>query len=396
MLPYLFAIAIAVASLSLFFTAFFSPNWHRKDDFLWSGVGLIYALVLWICAEQIRGSVLLGQAAATTLVLSLIWQTVQLRKLLAVSDKRTELTALSFTAALERFWAKKKKGIKPNTGGANLSVPENIQPKVEDLAAAIAQVPEKSSVLIENIENTVENIVDKTKDVPEIKDLTETVGKAPKIDEVIDNIDPKNALEDIEDIISTDTFSGSDLLDPKVPNKNSTSSPIAVTTKPQKRGFSLTSLFGRNKPQTDNIPNLQPEALTELLDRQDEDINSQKDAEWDNVAQESLETVVLPSQPDEDADWDDIFESSTPETQIEEIKEAVTEAVTEAIAPLQEQVESLLDHTSAVTTAITEETLPIAEPISDIPAKFETEGNAFLEQLKDETEAVKENSDLET
>ena len=201
MLPYLFAIAIAVASLSLFFTAFFSPNWHRKDDFLWSGVGLIYALVLWICAEQIRGSVLLGQAAATILVLSLIWQTVQLRKLLAVSDKSTELTALSFTAAVQRFWAKKQKGIKPNTKGATVSAPDNIQPPV-DLAAAIAQVPEqvseqvseKSSVLVEN---TVENIVDKTKDVPEIKELTETVDKAPKIDEVIDNIDSKKALEDI-------------------------------------------------------------------------------------------------------------------------------------------------------------------------------------------------------
>uniref|UniRef100_A0ACD5GY64 Ycf66 family protein n=1 Tax=Desertifilum tharense IPPAS B-1220 TaxID=1781255 RepID=A0ACD5GY64_9CYAN len=33
----------------------FFPEVYRKGDFIWSGVGLFYALVLWVCAGQIRG-----------------------------------------------------------------------------------------------------------------------------------------------------------------------------------------------------------------------------------------------------------------------------------------------------------------------------------------------------
>ncbi|MEY3825930.1 MAG: hypothetical protein RLZZ148_743 [Cyanobacteriota bacterium] len=66
---------IAIAGI-----AFFSPDVHRQDDFLWSGVGLFYALVLWICAERITGAVLLGQTAAAILIISFGWQTLQLRR----------------------------------------------------------------------------------------------------------------------------------------------------------------------------------------------------------------------------------------------------------------------------------------------------------------------------
>jgi len=80
MLTYIIAIAIALSSFTLFGIAFFSPDVHRQDDFLWSGVGLFYALVLWICAERITGAVLLGQTAAAILILSFGWQTLQLRR----------------------------------------------------------------------------------------------------------------------------------------------------------------------------------------------------------------------------------------------------------------------------------------------------------------------------
>lgn len=53
---------------------------HRKDDFLWSAVGLFYALVLWFCARNITGAVLLGQASAAVLLVSFVWQTLKLRK----------------------------------------------------------------------------------------------------------------------------------------------------------------------------------------------------------------------------------------------------------------------------------------------------------------------------
>jgi hypothetical protein len=83
MLSYALAIAVALSSLVLFSTAFVMSDIHRQDDFLWSGVGLFYALVLWFCARNITGAVLLGQAAAASLLVSYNWQTLQLRKAIA-------------------------------------------------------------------------------------------------------------------------------------------------------------------------------------------------------------------------------------------------------------------------------------------------------------------------
>ena len=68
MLTYLLAFAIALGSFGLYLSAFFYPEIHRKGDLTLSGVGLFYALVLWICADRITGAVLLGQIASTSLI----------------------------------------------------------------------------------------------------------------------------------------------------------------------------------------------------------------------------------------------------------------------------------------------------------------------------------------
>ncbi|MEL6494386.1 MAG: Ycf66 family protein [Cyanobacteria bacterium J06623_7] len=83
MLSYALAIIVAISSLVLFSTAFFMSKIHRRDDFLWSAVGLFYALVLWYCARNITGAVLLGQAAATALLVSSNWQIIKLRRIIA-------------------------------------------------------------------------------------------------------------------------------------------------------------------------------------------------------------------------------------------------------------------------------------------------------------------------
>ena len=88
MLAYILAIAIALASVVLFFSAFFAPKLHRKDDFLWSGVGLFYGLILWLCAGRFTGAALLGQMAAVVLVLSFAWQTISLRAAIANPEKQ--------------------------------------------------------------------------------------------------------------------------------------------------------------------------------------------------------------------------------------------------------------------------------------------------------------------
>jgi hypothetical protein len=95
MLALTLAIILGIASLALFLTAFFRPKLHRQDDFLWSGIGLFYALILWLCAEQLRGGVLLGQVAGVALVLTFGWQTLKLRWAVANPEAIAEIENFS-------------------------------------------------------------------------------------------------------------------------------------------------------------------------------------------------------------------------------------------------------------------------------------------------------------
>ncbi|MBD1903243.1 hypothetical protein NDI44_10785 [Trichocoleus sp. DQ-A3] len=91
MLAYILAIAVAVGSFALYMAAFFFPEVHRKSDFIWSAVGLFYALVLWVCAGRITGGVLLGQIASVALVGWLGWETLTLRRSLTPAAQQTEI-----------------------------------------------------------------------------------------------------------------------------------------------------------------------------------------------------------------------------------------------------------------------------------------------------------------
>ena len=104
MLAHVLAIAVGLSSLVLFLTAFSMSDIHQRDDFLWSGVGLFYALVLWFCASRITGSLLLGQVAAVALVISFNWQTLKLRKAIANPDRGVDADAFSLTELISGFF----------------------------------------------------------------------------------------------------------------------------------------------------------------------------------------------------------------------------------------------------------------------------------------------------
>ena len=93
MLAYILAIAVGLGSFALYITAFFFPELHRKSDFFWSGLGLFYALVLWVCAGRITGGVLLGQLAGVSLLGWLGWQTLTLRRAVASPAEQTEISS---------------------------------------------------------------------------------------------------------------------------------------------------------------------------------------------------------------------------------------------------------------------------------------------------------------
>lgn len=134
MLPYFLAIAIAAGSFSFYMAAFFVPEIHRRQDFLWSGVGMFYALVLWFCAGRITGAVLLGQAASVALLGWLGWQTLSLRRELTPTSVRTNAS----WADLQQWLALTRR-----TLGKYLQTPSlwaGIRAAGNDVAAAIATI----------------------------------------------------------------------------------------------------------------------------------------------------------------------------------------------------------------------------------------------------------------
>ena len=96
---------------------------HRKDDFLWSGVGLFYALVLWFCARNITGAVLLGQASASILLVCFVWQTLKLRKAVAHPERAVAINNFS---VLRAFNGLLKRSKKPATTATPLEEPADV------------------------------------------------------------------------------------------------------------------------------------------------------------------------------------------------------------------------------------------------------------------------------
>lgn len=91
MLAYVLALTVGLGSIALYTAAFFFPEIHRKNDFIWSGVGLFYALVLWIFAQRITGGLLLGHVASVALLGWFGWQTVSLRRQLTPKTQQTQI-----------------------------------------------------------------------------------------------------------------------------------------------------------------------------------------------------------------------------------------------------------------------------------------------------------------
>jgi len=91
MLAQLLAAIVALGSATFYLAAFFFPEVHRRRDFIWSGIGFFYALVLWLCAGRLTGGVLLGQIASVSLIVWLGSQTLLLRRQQAAPEDKTDI-----------------------------------------------------------------------------------------------------------------------------------------------------------------------------------------------------------------------------------------------------------------------------------------------------------------
>jgi len=170
MLAYVLALVVGLGSLAIYIAAFFFPEIHRKNDFIWSGVGLFYALVLWVFAPRITGGLLLGHVASVALLVWFGWQTLSLRRQLTPQVQQTQIPSPETVKtgiqqqvnklSLQERLGQLQKGLGSTFGGVKDKVQQTVSkktptiPRPEDIASLLTEKP------------AVE-IIDKTTVIPE-------------------------------------------------------------------------------------------------------------------------------------------------------------------------------------------------------------------------------------
>ena len=187
MLSYALAIAVAISSLVLFSTAFLMSKIHRRDDFLWRGVGVFYALVLWYCAKNITGAVLLGQTAATALLVSYGWQTIKLRQMIANPGKAVATSSFSLVNTAKGLWKGKKQTKEvPATPEAKAPMPTVTEQEIA-IPKTPVEMPQQTPEPINAASDSDDTISDSTTsestpDEPAQDQIEENTNNAPAID----------------------------------------------------------------------------------------------------------------------------------------------------------------------------------------------------------------------
>ena len=192
MLAYVLALVVGLGSLAIYIAAFFFPEIHRKNDFIWSGVGLFYALVLWVFAPRITGGLLLGHVASVALLVWFGWQTLSLRRQLTPQAQQTQVPSPETVKtgiqeqvnklSLQQQLGQLQKGLGSTFSGVKDKVQQTVSkkppttPKPEDITSVLAEKP------------AVE-IIDKTTSIPEQPAekpvTTDTEAKTKSIPEAI-------------------------------------------------------------------------------------------------------------------------------------------------------------------------------------------------------------------
>jgi Ycf66 protein N-terminus len=203
MLTYLLAFAIALASIGLYAMTFFLPAFKRDQDLIASGVGLFYALVLWICAGQVRGGLLLGQMASVALIGWLGWQAFETRwggLSAAEKDQAKVLTEIK-----EKF-----SNIDFNKLGDQA---KGLANKAKDSAAGLAdKAKDVASDVADKTKDMAADVADRAKDVAsDVKDTAKDA--APKSSEPYVRKAFQNTAEAVKDAAETVKEVASDVVE---------------------------------------------------------------------------------------------------------------------------------------------------------------------------------------
>ncbi len=205
MLAYILALAVGFFSLAIYMAAFFFPEVHRKGDFIWSGVGLFYALVLWVCSGRITGGVLLGQVAGVALLGWSVTQTLLLRRQLTPRLSQTvaptaeevkstvqeKVAKSSFLSKLLQFT--KRKDNSAATAKERLQQLSQQTPVPE---TAVSPTPTTNN----NTANSVQ-IIDNRTSLPEQVDATTATQQNTSVEVVPEGISEEALPESTADVV---------------------------------------------------------------------------------------------------------------------------------------------------------------------------------------------------
>ncbi len=170
MLAYVLALAIGLGSIAIYLAAFFFPEIHRKNDFIWSGVGLFYALVLWVFAQRITGGLLLGHVASVALLYWFGWQTLSLRQQLIPTAQQTQIPSAD-------------------------TVKTTIQQQVTKFS-----LPQSLAQLQKGIVNTFTGVKDRVQQT-----VSQKTPATPKTGDSLDQRTPKSKTESVPELIPPNT-----------------------------------------------------------------------------------------------------------------------------------------------------------------------------------------------
>lgn len=335
MLAYILAIAVGLASFGLYLAAFFFPEVHRKSDFVWSGVGLFYGLILWACAGRITGAVLLGQVASVSLLIWFGWEVLTLRRTATPATEKTPIPA-KVKKRVNGLIGVQSPVIFPEPVRDIVTTPEPVfennpvvaQTPVETQEQPEPEVISPSSEIVEELPLppiTEGQNLPEVEETPSVTPLTsDTAVKTPKVKADKPPVTPKVKTA-------------------KTTSKTQKSIPALAGTL---SGFigNLTGLFNK-KPKTPSKPKSpEPTPVPPVTVVED----NQKVAKDEFAEFEDLETKI-------------VEENSTPKTAVS-VPEIVEEVEKPAPSPFEKIVTSQIE---GVVEIITEQVNPIVEEIQE-------------------------------
>lgn len=361
MLAYILAIAVGLASFGLYMAAFFFPEVHRKSDFIWSGVGLFYGLILWACAGRITGAVLLGQVASVSLLVWFGWEALTLRR-----------TATPVTAQTP-IPPKVKQRLNGLLGGQS---PVVFSEPVQDIVTASEPVPKNNSVR------------DKAPVETPVQPEPEAISPSPEIVEEppIPPLTPEQNLPEVEKTPSvsqtTPPVSDTPIKTPQVKAAKPAVTPKVKTAKTDAKSQksipaiagtlsgligNLTGLFNK-KSQKSPAPTPVSPVTTVVEDSQTVATDGEF-AEFEDLETTVVKNISTPENVVSEPETPEEIEKSAPSPfeqivtpQVDGVGLTITEAVNSIVEEIQDSVtEEIPSETNNLESETVEEVITVSE-----------------------------------